>query len=163
MSFAQHLAEISIKRSKIIQENQIQQAKLLMQTKEKRENQLMIFLTNKYHKSIKDALYQAAFIYGLREKYMNFEYKDFKADFPLLGKPKEVCERWLGEMCNPQSKYLPYKTPEYFISEYETHFQNLPALADAQLSVSEPPTKDHFQGLQYDVWNNALFTVKFTW
>ena len=94
---------------------------------------------------------------------MNFDYNDFKADFPELGNPKEVCQRWLSEMCNPESKYLPYKKPEYFHSQYETHFHNLPALADAQYNVSEPPEKDHFSGLQFDVWNNAAFTVHFTW
>jgi hypothetical protein len=94
---------------------------------------------------------------------MNFEYEDFKADFPELGRPKEVCERWLAEMTNSDSKYLPYKTPEYFESQYETHFDSLAAMADGQYSVSEPPVRDHFSGLQFDVWNNKSFTVRFTW
>jgi hypothetical protein len=163
MSFAEQLADISIKRAKVIQDYKMQQVREFMQAKEKRETELMTFLTKKYHKSVKDALYRAALIEGLREKYMNFEYNDFKADFPELGKPKEVCERWLGEMTNPDSKYLPYKTPEYFESQYETHFDSLAAMADGQYSVSEPPVRDHFSGLQFDVWNNSAFTVKFTW
>jgi hypothetical protein len=139
MSFAEQLADISIKRAKVIQDYKMQQVREFMQAKEKRETEL------------------------LREKYMNFEYNDFKADFPELGKPKEVCERWLGEMTNPDSKYLPYKTPEYFESQYERHFDSLAAMADGQYSVSEPPPRDHFSGLQFDVWNNSAFTVKFTW
>ena len=187
MSFAEQLADISIKRAKVIQDYKMQQVREFMQAKEKRETELMTFLTQKYHKSIKDALYRAALIEGLREKYMNFEYNDFKANFPELGRPKEVCERWLAEMTNPDSKYLPYKTPEYFESQYETHFDSLAAMADGQYSVSEPPrdhfsglnalatitddhptspeppVRDHFSGLQFDVWNNAAFTVRFTW
>ena len=190
MSFAEQLADISIKRAKVLQDYRMQQVRQFMQAKDERENQLMTFLTKKYHKSIKDALYRAALIDGLREKYMNFDYNDFKANFPDLGNPKEVCQRWLGEMTNPNSKYLPYKTPEYFESHYETHFDSLAAyalaaakattqaeldratrassnalaaMADGQYSVSEPPVRDHFSGLQFDVWNNAAFTVKFTW
>ena len=163
MSFAEQLAEISIKRAKVIQDYQMKKFREFEKAKSERENQLMTYLTTKYHKSIKDAIYKAALVNGLREKYMNFEYKDFKANFPELGKPKEVCERWLGEMTNPDSKYLPYKTPEYFESQYETHFDSLAAMADGQYSVSEPPVRDHFSGLQFDVWNNSAFTVKFTW
>tara|TARA_A200000113_G_C8634073_1_gene280243 strand:+ start:23 stop:535 length:513 start_codon:yes stop_codon:yes gene_type:complete len=170
MSFAEQLADISIKRAKVLQDYRMQQVRQFMQAKDERENQLMTFLTKKYHKSIKDALYRAALIDGLREKYMNFDYNDFKANFPDLGNPKEVCQRWLGEMTNPNSKYLPYKTPEYFESQYETHFDSLAAssnalaaMADGQYSVSEPAPRDHFSGLQFDVWNNAAFTVKFTW
>jgi len=170
MSFAEQLADISIKRAKVLQDYRMQQVRQFMQAKDERENQLMTFLTKKYHKSIKDALYRAALIDGLREKYMNFEYEDFKANFAELGRPKEVCERWLSEMTNPNSKYLPYKTPEYFESQYETHFDSLAAssnalaaMADGQYSVSEPPVRDHFSGLQFEVWNNAAFTVKFTW
>ncbi len=159
LSFAQQLADISIKRAKVIQDYRMQQVREFMQAKEKRETELMTFLTKKYHKSVKDALYKAALIDGLREKYMNFEYNDFKANFAELGRPKEVCERWLAEMTNPDSKYLPYKTPEYF----ETHFDSLAAMADGQYSVSEPPQRDHFSGLQFEVWNNSAFTVKFIW
>ena len=57
-----------------------------------------------------------------------------------------------------------------FESQYETHFDSLAAssnalaaMADGQYSVSEPAPRDHFSGLQFDVWNNAAFTVKFTW
>jgi len=169
MSFAQQLADLSIKRAKVIQDYKMEQFRKFIKAKDERENQLMTFLTKKYHKSIKDALYRAALIDGRREKYMNFEYEDFKANYPELGRPKEVCERWLTEMTDPHSKYLPYKTPEYFESQYETHFPSLPAsnalaaMADGQYSVSEPPVRDHFSGLQFDVWNNSAFTVKFTW
>ena len=163
MSFAQQLADLSIKRAKVIQDYKMEQFRKFIKAKDQREHELMTFLTKKYHKSIKDALYRAALIDGLREKYMNFEYEDFKANFPDLGNPKEVCERWLSEMTDPDSKYLPYKTPEYFESKYETHFDSLAAMADGQYSVSIPPVRDHFSGLQFDVWNNSAFTVKFTW
>ena len=169
MSFAEQLAEISIKRAKVIQDYQMKKFREFEKAKSERENQLMTYLTTKYHKSIKDAIYKAALVNGLREKYMNFEYKDFKANFPELGKPKDVCKRWLDEMCNPESQYLPFKQPEYFDSIYVTHFDNsdyaldyLTAASRANDSITSIE-RDHFSGLQFDIWNNAAFTVHFTW
>ena len=80
-----------------------------MQAKDEREVELMTFLTKKYHKSIKDAMYRAALIDGPKEKYMNFDYNDFKAKFPELGNPKQVREGWLGEMTNVDSVFYHIK------------------------------------------------------
>jgi hypothetical protein len=44
MSFAEHLADISIKRAKVIQDYKMQQVREFMQAKEKRETELMTFL-----------------------------------------------------------------------------------------------------------------------
>ena len=163
MSFAQQLAEISDKRAKVIQDYKMKKFREFEEAKSKREFDLMTFLTNKYHKSIKNALYDTALICGRREKYMNFEYSDFKANFPELGNPKEVCERWLTEMCDPKSKYLPFKTPEYFESQYLTHFDSLATTTNGQYTLSNSPERDHFSGLQFEVWNNKAFTVYFNW
>lgn len=163
MSFAEELAEISIKRAKIIQDYKMQQFREFEKAKTEREHQLMTNLTTKYHKSIKDALYNAALISGVREKYMNFEYEDFKANFPGLGKPKDVCKRWLEEMCNPESEYLPFKNPEYFDSIYLTHFDNSEYQIDYNIDNKSLTTRDHFSGIKFDIWNNRAFTVHFTW
>ncbi len=165
MSFAQELAEISIRRAKILQDYKMQQFREFEKAKSDREHHLMTNLTSKYHKSIKDALYNSALISGLREKYMNFEYEDFKANFPELGKPKDVCKRWLEEMCNPESQYLPLKNPEYFDSIYLAGVFD-PYERDCfvcSIGDGSPKTRDHFSGLKFDIWNNRAFTVHFTW
>ena len=64
--------------------------------------------------------------------YLIFVFIDFKANFPELGKPKDVCKRWLDEMCNPESQYLPFKQPEYFDSIYLAHFDNSDYVSDWQ-------------------------------
>ena len=108
-----------------------------------------VITRNVNHNYIKNVLWDAALIYGKREKYMNFDYNDFKANFPGLGKPYEVCIRWLTEMTKENSVYVPYKL-------------NL----DQQIiysDITKNPIKDHFAGLKFDVWNNKNFTVHFTW
>ncbi len=149
MSFAEELADIAIKRAKKIQDYKMRQFKEFEDKKCKREDEIMRFLTNKHHNYIKNVLWDAALIYGKREKYMNFDYNDFKANFPGLGKPYEVCIRWLTEMTKENSVYVPYKL-------------NL----DQQIiysDITKNPIKDHFAGLKFDVWNNKNFTVHFTW
>jgi len=111
---------------------------------------------------------------GKREKFMNLEYNDFKANFPGLGKPADVCHRWLTEMTKEDSHYLPYKislnnqnnilpneNPSYGCTSnnYNTHS----LIDDSQYIVSHSTKKDHFAGLKFSVWNNRAFTVHFTW
>ena len=104
--------------------------------KNAREKELMSFLTLTYHQSLKCAIEEAAKM-GKREKYMNFNRDACKANFPTLGTPCQVLNRWLDHMVNPESEFVPEKE-----------------------GVSE---KDHLVGLSYDVWNNGAFTVHFTW
>ena len=42
----------------------------------------------------------------VKEKYINFDRNQFKANYPGLPIPAEVKKLWLAEMCNPNSKYL---------------------------------------------------------
>lgn len=162
MSFAQELADTAIKRAKAIQDMHIQKIKEFEEAKFNREKELMFALTHKYHPLVKNALWNSALIAGKREKYMNFDREDFKANFPGLGTPRDVCQRWLSEMTKIDSPYLPIKPPEYDW-DYKPPFENMAHLADSQFSVSTPPPKDHFAGIKYDVWNNAKFTIHFTW
>lgn len=180
MSFAQELADTADKRAKAIQDYKIKKMREFEAEKSKREDELMKKLTTKYHPLIKEALWNSALICGNREKYMNLDYNDFKANFPELGKPAEVCHRWLTEMTKEDSPYVPYKLPivnfqpisngaygwgatHYDSNWAATNYDALASLADGQYNVSEPPKKDHFAGLKFSVWNNRAFTVHFTW
>lgn len=174
MSFAQELADTAIKRAKAIQDFKMKKMREFEAEKSKREDELMKKLTEKYHPLIKEALWNSALIGGNREKYMNLDYNDFKANFPELGKPSQVCHRWLTEMTKEDSPYVPYKQPianvdyAWGATHYDSHwaatnYDALASLADGQYSVSEPPKRDHFAGLKFSVWNNKAFTVHFTW
>ena len=149
MSFAKELAETAIQRAKAIQDIQMREFREFEKKKQLREDELMNNLTNKYHPLIKKALWDAALIHGNREKYMNFDYNDFKANFPTLGNPVQVCSRWLTEMTNEDSQYLPYKP--------------VPCWDSTDVTDLSPREKDHFAGLQFDVRGNGAFTVQFKW
>lgn len=102
-----------------------------------REEELFKFLTEKYHKVIKDGITHSA-NKGKREKYINFDRNDFKANFPSMGYPNEIQKRWLDEVItNPSSTILPMNESD-----------DIP---------------DHLNGLHYDIWNNKAFTTYFTW
>jgi len=149
MSFAEELQRVSIINAKRIQDMHLQKMKKFERKKNEREDSLMRELTNKYHTSIKTALWHAA-ISGKREKYMNFSYQDFKANFPELGTPHEVCLRWLKHMTDPDSIYLPYKYTGKQDSE--------------TMQTNIHVERDHFQGLEYKVLvPSRSFTVRFYW
>ena len=103
---------------------------------EVRRDELLIALTNKYLLDVRANILCAA-KKGFREKYMNFNRRDFKVNFPGLGTPAQVQRDWLNEMCNPESKYI----------------------------LEDPDTgkKLTLEGICSDVWNNANFTTVFTW
>ena len=105
--------------------------------KNNKEEEIFKFLTNKYHKIIKDSITYSA-NKGKREKYINFDRNDFKANFPSLGYPNEIQKRWLDNVItNPSSHILPMNESN-----------DIP---------------DHLNGLSYEIWNNASFTTYFTW
>ena len=112
---------------------------------EMRKHEMMVFLTEKYHGKIKEAIERAS-KRGFREKYINFLYEDFKANCPGLGKPKDVQIMWLMEMCDPASFMVPVREAK-----------------DGEEGDDDGMIKDHFQGLEFDVWGNKNFTTRFWW
>ena len=109
-----------------------------------REEQLMKYLTMKYHRMIKIAIIKAC-DKGLREKYISLNKKDFKANYPGLGTPESCANRWMiNHMTNPKSELLPYQGKNYY---------GLPVL------------KDHFEGIKYDIWTSTKndITIKLSW
>ena len=99
----------------------------------------MFELTDKYHKDLNYKInYKSK--QGIRELYYNFNRDDFKFNLPETGNPAKMCAVWLKHICTPQSMYL--------CTNYK----------DGVFTY-----RDHFQGLYFDVWNNAKFTVHFTW
>ena len=138
MSFAQKLANIaSSSQHSITQSMKDKEAerKAFQTRAQDRYDELMIALTQKYARRTYDSLVQAA-QKGYTEKYINFDRKDFMANFPGLGNPKQVQKSWLNEMMNPQSKYL--------INDN-----------DGNSLV--------FDGIRFDIWNNGSFTTHFLW
>lgn len=105
-------------------------------------DELFTSLTAKYHDTIKRGINNAA-RNGKREKFINFARDDFKANCHSVGFPQQVQADWLKEMCNPESKYLP--------------------IAEEANDWWVEGEKMHFQGVDFDVWNNKAFTVVFSW
>lgn len=139
MSLINTLIETSAERSKVVDDERTEKRKRFEEAKSKRIDEMMNKLTDKYHPLLKKGLNQAAHA-GRREKYMNFERDDFKANFPTLGTPAEMASRWLCEMTLEDSKYIPLKE-----------------------GAEEGGEREHFKGLAFDVWNNGAFTIHFTW
>lgn len=105
---------------------------------DKRKDELFDFLTKKYHAKIKRSIMSAA-QRGSKEKFMNFEKDDFKANCEGLGFPKDVQRLWLKEVIlnKDEDKYLP---------------------------VDEiTGMRDHLHGINFEIWNNAKFTTRFHW
>lgn len=136
MSFINSLIETSAERSKIVDEEQSEKQKRFEESKAKRLDEIMTRLTEKYHPLLKKGLNQAAHA-GRREKYMNFVRDDFKANFPTLGTPGDMAVRWLQEMIKEDSKYLPFR--------------------------EGTEDREHFKGLEFNVWNNGAFTIHLKW
>ena len=127
--------------------------------KEARKDELFKALTFRYYDEIKKAIENAS-KHGRQYVYMNFDYDTFKANFNGLGTPAQFQRLWLAELCNPNSKYL----------EDPSWNNPLPGGPDCSEPVSQrsvfdsrPLKKDSFEGLRFDVWNNAKFTTVFTW
>ena len=97
-------------------------------------DELFAFITEKYLIDVRESIFRAA-KKGAREKYINFNRDDFKANFPGMGTPAQVQRAWLTEMCNPESKYI----------------------------IENDGKKLTLEGIEADVWNNSKFTTKFTW
>ena len=138
MSFVTTLAALSQERAAVVGQEKDEKRERFERAKEQRLDEMMTKLTEKYHPLITDALNQAAYK-GHRQKHMNFDREDFKANFPTLGTPAEMAIRWLTMMVTEDSKYLPLKED------------------------GKEGERMHFAGLTYDVWNNSAFTVKFSW
>ena len=124
--------------------NQTQQQKdlqrqLRMHDWHQKYDDKMFELTAIYYDDLKKAIeYKSE--KGIRELYYNLSWDHFKFNLPNTGKPAKMCAVWLNQMCNPESMYLCEDLKNGIISY-----------------------RDHLQGLHFDVWNNAAFTVHFTW
>jgi len=103
---------------------------------EEKKDALMVKLTLLYHDKIIRSISGAA-KKGKSEKYMNFNYEDFKGNYPGLGKPSLFQDMWLQEMANPSSKYL----------EINDDGEKLQCL----------------EGITWNIWGNAKFTTVFQW
>ena len=139
MSFIEQMQALSIEKDneikKIAEEKEVARKEKEMERITHIKDQLMQTLTDKYHKSILTGI-QNASKQGKREKYINFDREDFKANCKGLGFPKQIEIMWLEEMCNPESSYLP---------------------------EDDDGNKKHFKGINYNIWNNGKFTTHFTW
>ena len=98
----------------------------------------MFELTSIYYDHLKKTIMEKS-NRGHRELYYNLSWDHFKFNLPNTGKPSKMCAVWLNQMCSPDSMYL------------------------SELKDGVVLYKDHFEGLHFDVWNNAAFTVHFTW
>jgi len=99
----------------------------------------MFELTSIYYDDLKKTIMDKS-KNGITELYYNLSWEHFKFNLPNTGKPAKMCAVWLNQMCNPESMYLCED-----LNDGVVHY------------------RDHFQGLHFDVWNNAAFTVHFTW
>tara|TARA_Y100000816_G_scaffold129523_1_gene91326 strand:+ start:574 stop:1173 length:600 start_codon:yes stop_codon:yes gene_type:complete len=140
--------------------------------KEARKDALFKSLTFRYYDEIKKAIENAS-KHGRQYVYMNFDRDVFRANFNGLGSPAQFQRLWLTELCNPNSKYLEMPSLNSTVeTQNNTCSWNkpLPKAPDwrepfSQRSIFDPPPvkKDSFQGLNFDVWNNAKFTTVFSW
>ena len=103
---------------------------------EEKKDILMVKLTLLYHEKLVSSISRAA-LNGYSNKYINFKYEDFKANYPGLGRPSIIQDMWLKEMSKPDSKYL--KTAD----------------GDEDLQCIE--------GIKWDIWGNQKFTTVFKW
>ena len=140
MSFADDMKKLAIEREKEIQEKNEELMRIKLEKLAERQLEVkrekFNLLNEKYFLSIRNNILKAA-SQGKREKHMNFDRNDFKANCPGLGGVVQFQSMWLNEITNPKSKYL---------------------LIDAD---SCQPL--HISGISYDIWNNAAFTTVFSW
>lgn len=145
-SFADKIKNNTGIKKELIEKEIASRALARQEEREKKEiavrTELFHMLTNKYHKTLVTGIVNAS-NKGKREKFINFDRNDFKANCHGLGYPQEVMENWLKEMSSPNSIYLP-------ISENDDDWW-------------KQGEKMHFEGIQFEVWNNKAFTTKFTW
>jgi hypothetical protein len=134
MSFADKMRNISKAESKISEKKKLSEEELAARM-EKIKDEKFKFLTEKYLDTILRGIENAA-RKGLNEKYINFSRDDFKANCKGLGFPNQFQGKWLDEMKNPESAYLP---------------------------TLEDGSKPSLEGISFDIWNNSAFTTHFTW
>ena len=135
MSFASKMAELSIssdsKSKEEIEAKAAKHAEHLINVKDEKFK----FLTEKYLNDILAGIERAA-KKGYREKYMNFDREDFKANCKGLGYPNEFQRMWLDEVSKPTSSYI---------------FKD------------EDGVPRCLEGIEASIWNNGSFTTVFKW
>tara|TARA_E500000178_G_C16670071_1_gene594632 strand:+ start:75 stop:485 length:411 start_codon:yes stop_codon:yes gene_type:complete len=73
--------------------------------KNERLEDLCKYLTSKYLDNIKKSMMYNAEL-GKFELFYNFDKNDFKANFPGLGTPKQICIYWLNCLTIDDHKFL---------------------------------------------------------
>ena len=126
-----------------------------------RKERLFYSLTFKYYDKIKEGIENAS-KHGRQYLYMNFNREDFKANFPGLGNPSKIQRQWLSELCNPNSKYLEGCSWKQSISNKNVKDSHS-VFYKHKNKTQDTIKKESFEGLNYDVWNNAKFTTVFSW
>ena len=109
-SFGEELSKTSKVNSIRIEKEKEYKQYIFDKKVENRYNELMEFLTEKYYHDVVSCLKFNA-EKGKMEAFMNFNYDNFKANMPTLGKPREIQRKWIEEMKNPNSIFLKGKRP----------------------------------------------------
>lgn len=105
-NFANEIYSITIssieesKQKKILEQNNN-----FIQKQSQRRNDLYLYLTHKYYNDIKKCMLNNAKL-GHFQLYYNFYKEDFKANFPGLGTPFQVCKNWLHCLTQDNHSYL---------------------------------------------------------
>ena len=147
LNFIGNMADLANAQAAIKDSEREEKRMRFDEARDAREQFLMTQLTITYFQPIKDAICRAS-EKGNREKYMNFTRAHCKANFPTLGSPTEVLQRWLTDITNPNSQYAP-------------KINYTDDVGDSECAQTRKP--DHLEGLKFNVWNNGAFTVHFTW
>jgi len=134
-TFIQNCQETSIKQQ---QQKDLQRQRQI-QNWQRTYDDKIYELTAIYYEDLKNAIENKS-NKGESELYYNLSWEHFKFNLPNTGKPSKMCRVWLNHMCNPESMYL------------------CEGVQNGKIIY-----RDHFKGLRFDVWNNASFTVHFTW
>lgn len=109
-SFGEELSNTAKVNSIMIEKEKEYKQNIFDKKVENRYNELMEFLTEIYYHSVVSCLKFNA-EKGKMEAFMNFNYDNFKANMPTMGKPREIQRNWIEEMKNPNSIFLKGKRP----------------------------------------------------
>tara|TARA_X000000950_G_C13675012_1_gene561541 strand:- start:288 stop:698 length:411 start_codon:yes stop_codon:yes gene_type:complete len=136
MNFAEQMRNIAVEAEAINTKREEETQEELEKRMELIRDEKYTFLTTKYFDTILRGITNAA-KKGKRERYINFDRDDFKANCKGLGYPSQFQRAWLEELQKPDSKYL---------EEFQT--------GDNKVSL---------EGIEFDIWNNKAYTTVFKW
>ena len=136
MNFAEQMRNIAVEAEAINTKREEETQEELEKRMALIRDEKYTFLTKKYFDTILRGITNAA-KKGKRERYINFDRDDFKANCKGLGYPSQFQRAWLEELQKPDSKYL---------EEFQT--------GDNKVSL---------EGIEFDIWNNKAYTTVFKW